>query len=864
MSLRPPNLDDRSFEDLIEEAKRLITARCTEWTDLTPSDPGIVLLEVFAHLTEVMIYRLNRIPEKNYVALLNLIGLRLHSPAAASAILRLSLSQGRGHPVEIPRGTRVTTARASNAMEPPIFVTSETVVIPPGDREVEVLGYHGNLVEGELAGVANGLPGFTAVAAHSPIVAPTGKGVDLMVGVDAVAGEIDGPALQYDGRTFRIWHEVDNFTNLGTDRHVYIADRLAGKITFAPAVRMESEEGVLEEAPQALAEVPKGEVRLWYLWGGGAQGNVSAHTLTTLKDPIPGVKVANPKPATGGRAVETLENALVRGPQELHSLHRAVTARDFELLAKRSSGAVNRAKAFTKATLWVHARPGTIEVILVPHLPESQRGRGQLTANTLRQHQTESARSQIQQALDKRRPLGTTCLVSWASYKTIHVRARVIVHREEDPSAVKARMLDSLYRAINPLSADADQKEWPFGRALTAWDVYKIAGSEPGISSIGQVRLVVDEVPERDVHALAADAFQADTWYVAAGEKVFRSINNGRGWERTGHFPGEEIQLVKAYPLEAGSHAARAGLVAVSTRMQGSNAGSRVYVSHNCGENWERGPQTAFHVEDMAWIERDQTAGLLLATELGLYELTIRPGSVPVQVVVDSNDLSLGFYAVAVSKDIWGETSVALAARGERGVFLSSGSGRSESFKPIGLERELVRVLAVQHRGPHRYLWAGVAAAGTAPGKGCFRWRLTGSTEESAEGWRPYSGGWDAGGCRSIAFQESLVLAGSLRLGVMRLDVDKRDPKWESPDVSCGLPLRDVGRLQPVDVVASDPDGRIIMAGGVEGIYRSEDHGVRYQLCSGREFSDEVTLPRTWLFCSGEHHLTVVNEDAAE
>ena len=62
-----PNLDDRNFDQLLNEAKERFTQfsqSTVEWTDLTPSDPGIILLELFAHLTEVMIYRLNRVPQK--------------------------------------------------------------------------------------------------------------------------------------------------------------------------------------------------------------------------------------------------------------------------------------------------------------------------------------------------------------------------------------------------------------------------------------------------------------------------------------------------------------------------------------------------------------------------------------------------------------------------------------------------------------------------------------------------------------------------------------------------------------------------------------------------------------------------------
>jgi len=63
MPFQSPNLDDRDFNHWLKrEASH--RARCPQWTDLSPGDPGIVLLEVFAYLTETMIYRLNRLPEK--------------------------------------------------------------------------------------------------------------------------------------------------------------------------------------------------------------------------------------------------------------------------------------------------------------------------------------------------------------------------------------------------------------------------------------------------------------------------------------------------------------------------------------------------------------------------------------------------------------------------------------------------------------------------------------------------------------------------------------------------------------------------------------------------------------------------------
>src|SRR3989442_4637158 len=141
MRLKSPNLDDRDFHQLVEEARQIIVNKCPQWTDLTPGDPGIVILEVFAHLTETMIYRLNRLPEKAYVEFLRLIGVKLNPPVAASAKLRFTLSKAQDKPLEIPRGTRVTLARAGGETTP-VFVVGQTVAIPAGKTQAEVMAYH--------------------------------------------------------------------------------------------------------------------------------------------------------------------------------------------------------------------------------------------------------------------------------------------------------------------------------------------------------------------------------------------------------------------------------------------------------------------------------------------------------------------------------------------------------------------------------------------------------------------------------------------------------------------------------------------------------------------------------------------------
>lgn len=870
MSLRAPNLDDRTFDDLVAEALRIIESACPQWTDRTPSDPGMVMIDIFAHLTEAMLYRLNRLPEKAYIEFLKLIGVKLHAPTAASVSLRFTLSRQSPHATIIPCGTRV--ALAGGGKEAPVFATLTDVTIEPGADGVDAVAVHATPVDAEMAGYGTGLPGLSLQARQTPIVAGTDERLRIVVGVECDPAQLgpDVAAVRVGEKAFRVWKEVRSFSDPVTDRHVFVADRIGGTISFAPALSMSGADDNLGEL-KALAEVPpKGaEIRLWYYVGGGAAGNVIAGSLTQLKQSIAGVQVSNPLAATGGRDAESLDNALQRGPQEIHTLHRAVTARDFELLVRQSSGAVSRARAFTRAAIWNHAQPGTVEIVLVPEIPTQMLSAGRADLELLQQHQSGISLNQIQQTLDLRRPLGTICLLSWARYKSVQLRATVVVYREEDPKAVEARVMRRLNETISPLTPGAGGEPWPFGHTLTNWHLYKVLSSEPGVRSVSKLTLVVDAAPESNVKALAMDAFQPHTWYAAGGDTLFRSMNDGDGWERLQSFNGDEIVLISAYPREAvlptgaGQRLTRAGLLAVATNMVGDEDASQLHFSHDCGESWEIGPRTDFRIIDMTWVERPGGAALLLATEVGLYQVLVQHDAVPEQLVVDPDNLGLGFYAVTASTDAMGVTSVAVAARGKLGVYLSHDGGKSKSFKSIGLKGEEVRVLAMQRRGLRRYLWAGIAAVGDDPGRGAHRWLLTGA-EENPEGWIAFDKGWDASSCRALAFDDNRVYAASRRGGVMTLDVDVREPHWQSPSVAnSGLPLRELKKFESVDAVACAADGGPLMAVGPKGVLLSTDLGKHFISCSGREFSDQVTLPPTWLFCSGAHELTMVSEDEA-
>src|ERR1044071_5129365 len=85
MPITLPNLDDRRYADLVEEARSLIPTYAPEWTDHNESDPGITLIELFAYLSEMLIYRLNRVTDATRYAFLKLLDPTFVPPATQSA-----------------------------------------------------------------------------------------------------------------------------------------------------------------------------------------------------------------------------------------------------------------------------------------------------------------------------------------------------------------------------------------------------------------------------------------------------------------------------------------------------------------------------------------------------------------------------------------------------------------------------------------------------------------------------------------------------------------------------------------------------------------------------------------------------------
>ena len=128
--LPAPQLDDRTFQDLVDDAKRLVQQQCPTWTDHNVSDPGVTLLEAVAQMVDTLIYRLNRVPDRNYVKFLEMIGVELRPPAAARGGVTFWLSAPQPQPVLVRAETEVATPR-TDIHQPVVFTTLGDLSILP-------------------------------------------------------------------------------------------------------------------------------------------------------------------------------------------------------------------------------------------------------------------------------------------------------------------------------------------------------------------------------------------------------------------------------------------------------------------------------------------------------------------------------------------------------------------------------------------------------------------------------------------------------------------------------------------------------------------------------------------------------------
>ncbi|MDH6121445.1 putative baseplate assembly protein [Kitasatospora sp. GAS204B] len=280
------------------------------------------------------------------------------------------------------------------------------------------------------------------------------------------------------GEGWERWTAVEHFGDSApTDRHVVI-DATTGEFAFPPAVR--EPDGSL----RAFGAVPPKGAQLRvarYRTGGGSAGNVARGTISVLRSSVPYLaRVDNREAARGGVDGETVENAKLRAPQLLRLQERAVTAEDFELIARQAAPAAARVACVPA----VAGEAGAVRVLVVPDAVADEGDR-------LRFEQLipgERMLAAIAAALDERRLIGTRLVVQPPDYQGVTVVARLTT-RSPDAERVREAALAALFGYLNPLRGGPDGSGWPFGRAVQYGEMFAVLQRVDGVAAVEELRL---------------------------------------------------------------------------------------------------------------------------------------------------------------------------------------------------------------------------------------------------------------------------------------------------------------------------------------------------------------------------------------
>jgi predicted phage baseplate assembly protein len=128
MPFTPPVIDDRSYSEIVAEARTRIPRYTPEWTDQNESDPGMILVELFAWLTEMQIFRMSKIPELAYVKFLELVGITPEPARSARAYVTFPVRAGYSKPTTIvPARTQVAAAEQDESGKRIVFETERAL-----------------------------------------------------------------------------------------------------------------------------------------------------------------------------------------------------------------------------------------------------------------------------------------------------------------------------------------------------------------------------------------------------------------------------------------------------------------------------------------------------------------------------------------------------------------------------------------------------------------------------------------------------------------------------------------------------------------------------------------------------------------
>lgn len=341
-------------------------------------------------------------------------------------------------------------------------------------------------LENEILGSGNGTPNQIFYATRTPIL-------------DKLTLEVREPRLPTEAELIRIskeegedavenikngqnkeaiwvrWQEVNDFLESGHgDRH-FVVERLSGEICFG------------DGAKGMLPPIGANNIRLRaYKAGGGISGNKPVNSITQLRTSLPLVaSVVNHEPAAGGQDIEDWSSVYLRGSSYLRHRGRAITAADYEDLARNASPLVARVKCFPLRDLASDCastdRPGVVSLVVVPKKLETE---PKPSLDLLRR---------IWEFINPLREQSTSLIVLGPEYIRISVQAVIVPAYEYTEANIVTNCLTQLETFLHPLTGGEHSKGWAFGERPHESDLFALLESIPGLEFVRSIQIICQE-----------------------------------------------------------------------------------------------------------------------------------------------------------------------------------------------------------------------------------------------------------------------------------------------------------------------------------------------------------------------------------
>jgi hypothetical protein len=448
----------RDYDSLLAALYALIPGRLPEWTDFKqPTDPGNVLLQLFAHMGDILSYYQDRIVNESFLGTalerksviehLRLIGYNLATATPAATRLELRFPATCVETLLLRRGDAFSTKSSQSA--PAVrfeyngverVIDCATLLVDPADnlKRVGIDVEEGRLVNLDVLGVSDGSSGQRFALNHRRlIVRGVGNLASSMRDID-VWTEL-GPTIDAS------WRLQESLAFSREDQHDYTLETDENDRTT-----------VVFGGGRFGAPPPSGAiVKARYRVGGGRVGNVSARAITTIAAApaltLLGAAVVNPDAATGGSDRESIAEAVFNAPSVFRSLKRAVTAEDYRALALQLSGV---AKVRALADNW-----NQVTLFVAPE------GGGRVS---------DVLRNNLLAYFEDKRPLSTVIEVEDVDYVKIYVSASIGID-----SYYSQAELQKAVEAAAALVLDFDAAD--FGKPIYLSKFYEAIEKIPGI-----------------------------------------------------------------------------------------------------------------------------------------------------------------------------------------------------------------------------------------------------------------------------------------------------------------------------------------------------------------------------------------------